>query len=142
MLVTPKLPKNWPQDVSFLTTPCYSRSIQPDELQVPNASASSLPLLGVPNGACPDVQIRHIVDSSHPARGQHGLFAARNLNPNGFVCFYIGLVHNHSETDSASDYDLSLDRELGIGVDATRMGNEARFINDYRGIQDAPNAEF
>jgi hypothetical protein len=41
-----------------------------------------------------------------------------------------------------SDYDLSLDREMGIGIDADRKGNEARFINDYRGIAEKPNAEF
>ena len=41
-----------------------------------------------------------------------------------------------------SDYDLSLDREHGIGIDAAKTGNEARFINDYRGIADRPNAEF
>lgn len=41
-----------------------------------------------------------------------------------------------------SDYDLSLDREHGIGIDASRKGNEARFINDYRGIAERPNVEF
>jgi hypothetical protein len=35
-----------------------------------------------------------------------------------------------------------LDRDLGIGVDASIMGNEARFINDFRGVSAAPNAEF
>lgn len=29
-----------------------------------------------------------------------------------------------------------------MGVDAGTMGNEARFINDYRGIQAKPNALF
>ena len=49
---------------------------------------------------------------------------------------YLGYVHPVAETDPDSDYDLSLDRELqgGVGIDARRMGNEARFINDYRGI--------
>jgi hypothetical protein len=54
----------------------------------------------------------------------------------------LGYVHDQTDTDEASDYDLSLDRELGIGVDASKMGNEARFINDYRGVAAAPNAEF
>jgi len=31
---------------------------------------------------------------------------------------------------------------MGIGMDAEKMGNEARFINDYRGIAKKPNAEF
>ena len=43
---------------------------------------------------------------------------------------------------TSSDYDLSLHRELGIGIDASTCGNEARFINDYRGISATPNAQF
>lgn len=31
---------------------------------------------------------------------------------------------------------------MGIGIDADMWGNEARFINDYRGIAERPNAEF
>ena len=57
----------------------------------------------------------------------------------------------------ASDYDLSLLRvsasdprnpypgyHVSIGVDAAKMGNAARMVNDYRGIPGvaAPNAEF
>lgn len=30
----------------------------------------------------------------------------------------------------------------GLGIDAECRGNEARFINDYRGVGAAPNAEF
>ena len=40
---------------------------------------------------------------------------------------------------------VSLHRIQGgtsIGVDARVMGNEARFINNYRGIRNRPNAEF
>ncbi|WWD17331.1 hypothetical protein CI109_101771 [Kwoniella shandongensis] len=66
---------------------------------------------------------------------------------------------------SSSDYDLSLlrlsasdlrnpfgtcaplstekARHISIGVDAAKMGNAARFVNDYRGINTiGPNAEF
>jgi xeroderma pigmentosum group C-complementing protein len=35
---------------------------------------------------------------------------------------------------AASDYDLWLDRDADLAVDAARAGNEARFINDYRGV--------
>ncbi|GMK54302.1 hypothetical protein CspeluHIS016_0108880 [Cutaneotrichosporon spelunceum] len=65
----------------------------------------------------------------------------------------------------ASDYDLSLVRlsasdvrnpfgetstlqegqgplHVSIGVDAAQAGNAARFVNDFRGIATAPNAEF
>jgi len=58
------------------------------------------------------------------------------------IVTYVGYVHAESETDQESDYDLSLERELGVGVDARWMGNEARFINDYRGVKEKANAEF
>ena len=32
--------------------------------------------------------------------------------------------------------------DQNIQIDAARMGNEARFINDYRGIANKPNALF
>ena len=47
-----------------------------------------------------------------------------------------------TDPHAESNYDLSLDRELCIGIDADKKGNEARFINDYRGIAERPNAEF
>lgn len=31
---------------------------------------------------------------------------------------------------------------INVGIDASNMGNEARFVNDYRGIRDKPNAIF
>lgn len=55
---------------------------------------------------------------------------------------------------SESDYDLSLLRlaahhpsnptgaEVSIGIDAAKVGNAARFVNDYRGIGPKPNCEF
>jgi xeroderma pigmentosum group C-complementing protein len=47
---------------------------------------------------------------------------------------------------ATSDYDLWLDRDADLAVDAARMGNEARFINDYRGVPGRDgrkaNAEF
>lgn len=53
-----------------------------------------------------------------------------------------GTLISSTEGHDKSDYDLSLDRDLGLAIDAAKMGNESRFINDYRGIADRPNAEF
>ena len=88
--------------------------------------------------------IRKINDDKHPAHGQCGLFAAQPLAPEKFILPYLGHVHGEMGADESSDYDLRLDRDLGISVDAAAMGNEARFINDYRGVPRAtgPNAEF
>ncbi|EHK99733.1 hypothetical protein M7I_4413 [Glarea lozoyensis 74030] len=86
--------------------------------------------------------------------GQSGLFASMDLKPGTFILQYLGEIHcspdprhsnpedNIADTHSTSNYDLSLDRELGIGVDADKAGTEARFINDYRGVAERPNAEF
>lgn len=56
----------------------------------------------------------------------------------------MGHLHTNDpeDTDPSSSYDITLDRELGLSIDASKAGNEARFINDYRGVKDKPNAEF
>ena len=50
----------------------------------------------------------------------------------------------HCDDRPNSDYDLSLCRLPGVsvGVDASAMGNHARFVNDFRGIAIKPNALF
>lgn len=47
-----------------------------------------------------------------------------------------------NDPHATSNYDLSLDRDLALAIDANHAGNEARFINDYRGVAERPNAEF
>jgi SET domain-containing protein len=51
----------------------------------------------------------------------------------------------HCDDRPNSDYDLSLCRlpeGVNVGVDASVMGNHARFVNDFRGIAIKPNALF
>ncbi|KAF1985804.1 hypothetical protein K402DRAFT_413086 [Aulographum hederae CBS 113979] len=139
-----KTPKGWPASLTYLEKPVYSKFVTPDmrkELQNPS-SPDPVIIKQTKAGPTALVQISPISDPAHPAKGQHGLLAAQHLPPDSFILFYLGHVHAKEDADSESDYDLSLDRELGIGVDATMMGNEARFINDYRGIASRPNAEF
>ncbi|RVX65952.1 hypothetical protein B0A52_09837 [Exophiala mesophila] len=135
-------PKNWPQEVQYLTSLSLMPSVDLATLRLPNPG--TLPLIA-PLPAAPSLwtNILPITDPTHPAFGQNGLFATRSLSPGSFILFYLGLVHTSATTDPASDYDLSLDREHDISIDATRCGNEARFINDYRGVRsEGPNAEF
>lgn len=139
------LPKNWPSQLPYLRLPCYSKNLTNDVV-----GTLVLPKAGLPTGeqartaVAPhtNVKITPISNASHPANGQYGLFATQSMSPDSFVLPYLGYVHSRAETDESSDYDLSLDREHGIGVDASQMGNEARFINDYRGVSKGPNAEF
>ncbi|KAG5733061.1 hypothetical protein E4T56_gene3561 [Termitomyces sp. T112] len=91
----------------------------------------------------PSVVIRKISSTVHPAFGQYGLFASRRIPPKTHIIDYIGEIHCDDRPDS--DYDLSVYRGhdgADVGIDASRMGNEARFINDYRGIMAKPNAIF
>ena len=76
--------------------------------------------------------------------GQFGLFAAKKIPPRTHLLDYLGEVH--CDDRPSSDYDLSLYRApdglVSVGVDASAMGNEGRFVNDYRGIRGKPNAQF
>ena len=76
--------------------------------------------------------------------GQYGLFAAKKIPPRTYLLDYLGEVH--CDNKQSSDYDLSLYRTpdglVSVGVDASAMGNEGRFVNDYRGIRTRPNAQF
>lgn len=66
------------------------------------------------------------------------------LPAKSIILDYLGYVHDPSDLDKTSDYDLSLDSELGVGIDASKMGNEARMVNDYRGVPgfERPNVVF
>ncbi|SCZ95302.1 BZ3500_MvSof-1268-A1-R1_Chr11-2g03418 [Microbotryum saponariae] len=101
-----------------------------------------------------------LIDATHPAKGQFGLFANAKIPPRTWIRDYLGVVHPEQDVDSTSDYDLCLARipifedpssetiafspvrYETIGIDATKAGNEARFINDYRGVLKRPNAVF
>jgi hypothetical protein len=134
-----RTPKNWPTHVQYLTVPCFHSSISSDALLFLRGYSKGTSLLPAP----PSLGVvRPIVDPSHPAHGQRGLFAARKIPVRTLIVEYIGEVH--SDERPTSDYDISLYRFPGesVGVDASRMGNEARFVNDYRGIRPRPNAEF
>ncbi|KIH91252.1 hypothetical protein SPBR_01852 [Sporothrix brasiliensis 5110] len=158
------VPANWPSNVTYLTTPVYAgisqrqrKMLQTQPADLPGAPASTPPLSEVPSilrfGPSPLVEIRSITDPHHPACGQRGLFAARNLRAGSFILPYLGVYHRgnvaagrpgtNPHNKRESDYDLWLDREADVAVDADRQGNEARFINDYRGTgKPRANAEF
>lgn len=87
--------------------------------------------------------VRRISEENHPAYGQYGLFAAKKIPPKTHILDYVGEVH--CDERPQSDYDLSLYRSqcgADVGIDASVIGNEARFINDFRGVREKPNAVF
>ncbi|PWN32207.1 uncharacterized protein FA14DRAFT_162418 [Meira miltonrushii] len=86
--------------------------------------------------------------TTHPAVGQCGLFARKTIPPRTLVVPSYGLVHlagdEEGDEDAESRYDAAIEADDGtkLGIDATRMGTEARFVNDYRGILQRPNLFF
>ncbi|KAK3316406.1 hypothetical protein B0H66DRAFT_480196 [Apodospora peruviana] len=203
----PQPPKNWPAHIPYLTAPAYSPQLTPAQLAAIRTPPPSLTCTSAatttanpkaknedeiidvipanfPVGpASSAVVIQPITDPRHPAKGQSGLFAARDLKPGELLLSYYGVIHVGvlmnstptspacssddanihtiaesladvtllSEKDEAenrqhekSDYDLWLSKEAGVAVDAEIKGNEARFVNDYRGVpgKERANAEF
>ncbi|KAI1387994.1 uncharacterized protein F4822DRAFT_298912 [Hypoxylon trugodes] len=142
-------PRNWPITIPYLSQPSYTPHVAKSQHEVvstrPAAPIAEIPR-DFPRGPSALVRIVPINDPSHPANGQSGLFAARQLPPGSFILPYYGMVHSslppHSLVHEKSDYDLWLDRDGALAVDAEKMGNEARFVNDYRGVKGRPNSEF
>ncbi|CAL1696373.1 unnamed protein product [Somion occarium] len=134
-------PSHWPQGLRHLTEQSYHHSV-PTELQSFLRPKSSASVISVDDSRSL-VLIRPIKDAVHPAYGQYGLFAARKIPPKSHILDYLGEIHCDDRPDS--DYDLSLYRSqdgISVGVDASQMGNEGRFINDFRGVRPRPNAMF
>jgi xeroderma pigmentosum group C-complementing protein len=153
---TAAVPKAWPAGQVFLTRPQYSASLTAAQLVAlrtrPDPAKEVLEEmpLNLPRGPCINVKIVAISDATHPANGQYGLFAVRDLPAGSLILPYLGELHPGTgagaEAAAKSDYDLWLCRAADVAVDAARAGNEARFINDYRGVSgrksQGPNAEF
>ncbi|THW82734.1 hypothetical protein D6D17_09393 [Aureobasidium pullulans] len=143
------LPVNWPEDVEYLRRPKVSPNVPDVVLKIlnrPTAATATFTRFSADalNFPDPNVRIVPLNDPEHPANGQYGLAANKHFFPGNFILPYIGCLHTNDpkDTDPESTYDISVDRELGLSQDAAKSGNEARFINDYRGIDERPNAEF
>ncbi|KAI0076284.1 SET domain protein [Panus rudis PR-1116 ss-1] len=136
-----KTPAHWPANVLYISEQHYHASV-PSSLKSQLCPTNTSAREGK-RGHQALVVIRPIREQSHPAHGQYGLFAAKKIPPKSHILDYIGEVH--CDERPCSDYDLSLYRAqdgTSVGVDASKMGNEARYVNDYRGIRPKPNAIF
>jgi hypothetical protein len=136
------LPKKWPKELTYLDAPTYSLAITSSLKKALHTPPPNTTILLSPSSPSLLVLIKPITTPTHPAYSQNGLFAARTLPPTTLIITYVGLFHGPKDADPTSSYDLSVDAALGISIDAQRMGNEARFINDFRGVAEKPNAEF
>lgn len=136
-------PVNWPNEVRYLNVCCVASPLLPGPQssvfcrQVPKES----PYHPAKLRALAWTSIRRINDKTHPAAGQCGLFAKKDIPPRTFVVPYLGEVHTEEESDEASNYDLRVfgpsvfysgdggpysQYGVPLGIDATRAGCEAR----------------
>ncbi|KAG6820773.1 hypothetical protein H0H93_012037 [Arthromyces matolae] len=110
-------PPHWPTSIKYIQHSQFHSSVPKNvRLDIQGTSTRSA------QAARPPVVIRRIMTLTHPAYGEI-----------------------HCDDRPNSDYDLSLYRSqdgTNVGIDASSIGNEARFINDYRGIMPKPNAIF
>ncbi|KAI9295327.1 hypothetical protein K502DRAFT_315898 [Neoconidiobolus thromboides FSU 785] len=86
------------------------------------------------------LKIKALTNKQHPAYPYFGLFSGKSFVKDELLIKYVGWVTGEEGYDKESDYVLSF---LNVySVDADKMGNEARYINDYRNIASKPNCEF
>ncbi|KAJ3783793.1 hypothetical protein GGU10DRAFT_359827 [Lentinula aff. detonsa] len=132
-------PSHWPKNLRYIQFYTYHSSVS---LETKNFLGRG-PKFTDRRSPSRFVAIRHITDPLHPAYNQYGLFASKKIPAKTHILDYFGEIH--ADERLTSDYDLSLVRlQSGesIGIDASTTGNEARFINDYRGVKVKPNAVF
>jgi hypothetical protein len=131
----------WPSDCSYTKKSVWDPSIGVKAQEIYQSIASedstfiTLKDSQKMNGL---YEVKSIEDPDHPAYQQYGLFAKRSIRSASWIIDYCGYISRTPPEES--DYVLKFTNEYAI--DAAKMGNEARMINDYRGIRPRPNAEF
>ena len=87
-----------------------------------------------------------ITARNHPAYNRSGTESLRVVTVEALAKHeYLGLFAGVVQPDTAdgwNPYQLAPSTSCGYFVDASQIGNEMRFINDYRGVADAPNVKF
>ena len=146
-------PSGWPDDVLFCSFP-VQQGVEPQLVHCLRHLSEHMPGVVI----CE-------VDPAHPCFGtgfNRGLFATSSLEPGSTLGRYAGQVRtataNQERWRKSGLFAIALDvPTVATGargalaprassglleLDAERMGNEGRFINDYRNIRAAPNVQF
>jgi hypothetical protein len=89
------------------------------------------------------VYIQKIHNPAHPAYGQYGLYCAiDHAKPGTWLLDYIGHVTLGDHQNNTSDYICDFGTQCELSCDALLLGNESRYINDFRNTGHYPNVEF
>lgn len=86
-----KPPARWPKEIRYLRSYQFHDSVTPAIRDFIRGNSS----IGgqLPNTFRNCVAIRPIVDPTHPAHGQYGLFATSRIQPHTRILDYIGTSH-------------------------------------------------
>ncbi|KAA8491941.1 hypothetical protein FVE85_8423 [Porphyridium purpureum] len=128
----------WPSHVVFSSDYVWNACVRESDLFAKYKVTKRVRL----RGACNKVRVTKIEEQTHPACGQFGLCAAAKLTPGEHVIDYVGLVTLSGNEDKTSDYTVEFGELSELCVDSNRIGNEARFCNDFRNTGRKPNVEF
>ncbi|KAJ3296485.1 hypothetical protein HDU79_006510 [Rhizoclosmatium sp. JEL0117] len=146
-----RIPRFWPKDVQFIIDYTLSEDLNLSSLppvSQDQITKHNLQLLNPKPYAAPHAHIQPITDPKHPAHGQNGLFASRDLGNNTHIVDYVGqVISADSPQIKTSDYVLDFGgggegcvilRDDGtedrLSIDGGAMGNEGRMVNDFRGV--------
>ena len=90
-----------------------------------------------------NVYFKRITDRDHPAFGEFGLYCSlTHAKPGQWLLDYIGRVGKGEDQDKESDYVSDFGESSELACDANTLGNEARFLNDFRNTGRHANVEF
>ena len=139
------LPKGWPGEIRFCSMTMH------EGYRVHQRFLKSMCRLST---LVSGVAIRQ-VDEDHPLKTSaynRGLFATKKFKRGHRLGSYAGVIRSAGQASARQQadgaYDIHLDTsKLGcwsrdLVLDAKDIGNECRFINDYRGIATECNVEF
>ncbi|KAK8864371.1 hypothetical protein IAR55_001619 [Kwoniella newhampshirensis] len=119
-------PSHWPSEIIYLTKPRLSARFPPSltPLLLPSSSTTVTTFAPRPFKHPSHLTIKRVVDKSHPAFGQFGLFANKKIKDDELVIPYLGVLHvtlapvddddatstvaTEEDEHSSSDYDISL----------------------------------
>ena len=130
----------WPANVTFSNNYDWEPSVSADlkEKYCPSNKIRQRANLFSRN-----VYFKRITDKDHPACGEMGLYCAlAHAKPGQWLLDYVGRVTLGEDQNKQSDYVSDFGEHSELACDADALGNEARFLNDFRNTGRYPNVEF
>ncbi len=130
----------WPANVTFSNNYDWEPSVSTD---VKEKYCPSNKIRQRANCFSRNVYFKRITDKDHPAYGEFGLYCAlAHAKPGQWLLDYVGRVTPGEDQNKESDYVSDFGEHSELACDADVLGNEARFLNDFRNTGRYPNVEF